>query len=90
MVADATLRRPAAEIVLDSEAGEDLDRPVVHMDREVDGELTARFAQDEAHPGVEIQAFGGKVELPLRDFPGIDRSSDVLGGHGEENLRVRR
>ena len=36
VVADAALGRAAAEVVLDAVAGEDLDRPVVHVDREVD------------------------------------------------------
>src|SRR4029453_6217007 len=35
VVADAALGRAAAEVVLDAVAGEDLDRPVVHLHREV-------------------------------------------------------
>ena len=88
VVADAALGRPAAQVVLDAVAGEDLDRPVVHVDREVDGELAARLAQDQAHARIEVEALGGEVELPLRDFPRVDLRSDVLGGHGRRNLRV--
>ena len=55
MVADAALGRAAAEVVLDAVAGEDLDRPVVHVDREVDGELAARLAQDQAHARVQVR-----------------------------------
>jgi hypothetical protein len=36
VVADAALGRAAAEVVLDAIAGEDLHRPVVHVDREMD------------------------------------------------------
>ncbi len=40
-------------------------------------------------PVVHPQAFGGKIELPLRDFPGVDLRSDMLGGHGMEDLTCR-
>ena len=90
VVADAALGRAAAQVVLDAIAGEDLDRPVVHVDREVDGELAPWLAQDEAHARVEIEAIGRQVELSLGDFPRVDARSDVLGGHGRENLRVGR
>ena len=84
VVADAALGRAAAEVVLDAVAGEDLDRAVVHLHREVDGQLAARLAQDAAQAGVEVEALGGKVELLLGDLPGIDRRGDVLGRHGRE------
>ena len=77
VVADAALGGPAAEVVLDAVAGEDLDAAVVHVDREVDGQLAARLAQDAAEAGVEIEAVGGQVELPLCDVPGVDRRRDV-------------
>ena len=51
VVADAALGRAAAEVVLDAVAGEDLDAAVVHLDREVDGQLAARLAQDLAQAG---------------------------------------
>jgi hypothetical protein len=75
--------------VLDPIAGEDLDGAVVHVDREVDRELAPRLAKDEPHPGVEIEALGGEVELSLGDFPRVDMS-DLLGGHGRRGLRVGR
>ena len=87
MVADAALGRTAAEVVLDPIAGEHLDRTVVHLDREVDGELTARLAKDAAEAGVEIQAVGGQVELLLRDMPGVDRRRDVFRRHERRILR---
>ena len=90
MVADPALGRAATEVVLDSVAGEDLDRPVIHVDREVDGELATRLAQDEAHPGIEIEAFGRQIELALGHFPGVDRRGHMLCGHGVEFLRGGR
>ena len=81
MVAHAALGRAAPEVVLDAVAGEDLDGAVVHRDREVDGQLAARLAQDAAHAGIHAEAFGGEIELPLRGLPGVDRGSDRLGGH---------
>jgi hypothetical protein len=59
------------------------------VDREVDRELAAWLAQDEAHPGVEIEALGCEVELALGDFPCVDMG-DLLGGHGRRSLRVGR
>ena len=81
VVADAALGRAAAEVVLDAVAGEDLDRPVVHVDGEMDGQLAPRLAQDAAQAGVQLEPLGGQVELSLRDLPGIDRGRDVLGRH---------
>ncbi len=72
MVADAALGRAAAEVVLDAVAGEDLDAAVVHLHREVDGELAARLAQDLAQSRVEVEALGGQVELLLGDVPRVD------------------
>ena len=89
VVADAALGRPATEVVLDAVAGEDLDGSVVHVDREMDGQLAAGLAQDAAHALVHPQAVGGEIELSLRDFPGGDPRSDVLGGHGMEFLTCR-
>ncbi len=89
VVAEAALGRAAAEVVLDAIAGEDLDRPVVHVDREVDGQLAARLAQDAAHALVHPQAIGGQIELPLGDFPGADPRGDMLGGHWVEDLSCR-
>ena len=51
VVADAALGRAAAQVVLDAVAGEDLDAAVVHLDREVDGQLALGLAQDLAQAG---------------------------------------
>ena len=84
VVADAALGRPAAEVVLDAVARVDLDRAVVHLHREVDGQLAAGLAQDAAEAGVEVEPLGGEVELLLGDLPGVDRRGDLLGRHGLE------
>src|SRR4029078_635588 len=73
VVADTALGRAAAEVVLDSIAGEALDAAVVHVDREVNGELATGLAQDAAHALVQPEALGGEIELLLRDRPRIDR-----------------
>ena len=52
----------------------------------MDGEFAARLAQDQAHARIEAEALGGEIELPLRDFPRVDLRSNVLGGHGTEDL----
>ena len=77
VVADAALGRAAAQVVLDAVAGEDLDAAVVHLHREVDRQLAARFAQDPPQARIEVQAIGGQVELLLGDGPRIDRRAAV-------------
>jgi hypothetical protein len=37
-------------------------------------------------PSSSPEALGGEIELSLRDLPGVDARSDVLGGHGVEDL----
>ena len=69
VVADAALGRAATQVVLDAVAGEDLDRSVVHVDREMDGQLAARLAQDAAHALVHAEPLGGEIELALGDLP---------------------
>ena len=71
MVADAALGRSAADVVLDAMAGEDLDVAVVEGDREVDGELSLRNAQDAAHAVIEVELLGGVVELRLGHGPDV-------------------
>ena len=44
VVTDPTLGRPAADVVLHAPASEDVDRAVVHVDREVDRELALDVA----------------------------------------------
>ena len=87
VVADAALGGPAAEVVLDAIAREHLDGAVVHLHREVDGELAAGLAQDAAQARVEVEHLGREVELVLRDLPGVDLRRGVFRRHGTEGPR---
>ena len=84
VVADAALGRAAAKVVLDAVAGEDLDAAVVHLHREVNGQLAAWLAQHAAKAGIEVEMFGGEIELPLRNRPWVDLDSSVFGCHRAE------
>ena len=72
VVADAALGRAATQVVLDAIAGEDLHGAVVHLHREVDVQLAARLAQHLAQARVQVEPFGGQVELLLRHLPRVD------------------
>ena len=65
VVADPPLGRPAADVVLDTPAGVDVDRAVVFADREVDRELALDLPQ--SAPRVVRKAYdvGGDVESAL-------------------------
>ena len=68
MEADAALGRPRTGVVLDPVAGEDLDRAVVHLDREVDRQLFLATAEDPPHVVVEPEDLGRNIELLDRDL----------------------
>ena len=70
--ADAALGRPAQIVVLDAEAAEDLDRPVVHAHRDGEVELAHGPAQQLAHARLEAELIGHAVELRLGHFEGIE------------------
>jgi len=89
VIPDAALGRAAAQVVLNPEAGEDLDAAIVHVDGEMDRQLAARLTQDAAQARVELEAVGGEIELLLRDMPGVDVRSNLLCCHGEGNLRIQ-
>jgi hypothetical protein len=57
------------------------------VDREVDGQLAPRLAEDAAEAGVEVESVGSQVELLLRDVPGVDRRRDVFRRHERRILR---
>ena len=82
VIPNAALGRTASEVVLDAVARVDLDRPVVHLHREVDDQLAARFAKNATKAGVKVEALRGEVELLLGDLPGVNRRGDLLCGHG--------
>ncbi len=63
MVADASLRRPAIDVVLDPIAGEHSQVVVVHLDGEVAGELPLHLPQHLAQPRLELDDLGRGVEL---------------------------
>src|SRR5205085_1177221 len=58
-----------------------LDGAVVHLHREVDGQLSTRLPEDTAESRIEIQALRREVELLLGDLPRVDRRGDVLDRH---------
>ena len=89
MVADTALGRSAAEVVLDPEAGEDLNGAVVHLYGEVDRKLAFRFAQNFAQPRGEIEVLCSQIELALGDVPGVDRGCDLLCRHRPDTLHCR-
>jgi hypothetical protein len=47
----------------------------------VDGQLAAWLPEDATQAGVKVEPVRGQVELSLRDLPGVDPRSDVLGRH---------
>ncbi len=71
MIADAPLGGAAVEVVLNPVAGEELDRSVVHVNREVHRQHPLNVAQDGANGRVDVQIFSGLVELELSRRKGI-------------------
>ena len=86
MEADAALGRAATQVVLDAIAGEDLDAAVVHLDREVDGQLATRLPEDPTEAGVQVEHVSGEIELLLRDLPRVDLGRNVFRRHERKNL----
>jgi hypothetical protein len=66
--------------VLDSVPGEHPDRAVIHLHREVNGQLALRLAEDSPQALVEAEPIGCDVELVLGDLPGVNPAG-VLGCH---------
>ena len=75
--ADAALRRSAVDAVLDAVAGEDLDAAVVHLDREVAGELALDLAQDLPELRLQPDDLGRGVELALCGAPLVSLLVDL-------------
>src|SRR5262249_37610133 len=80
VVADAALGRPAVDVVLDAVPGEHLDPAVVHLDREVAGELALPLAQDLPQLGLQADDLRGLVELALRRAPFAGLVAEIQGG----------
>ncbi len=104
VVADAALERAEDVVVLDAVALEELERPVVHADGEVDDELVLRLRQDERGVARQVHRPGSLLELHLDDgvqVPllllgrlvgfGFDggRGRGRLGDDGDRRLRRR-
>src|SRR5713226_3163983 len=71
VVPDPALEGADRVVVLDAVPREDLHGPVVQLDREVHGELTARVLQDLEQPGFQVQFLAGPVDLRFRDLERI-------------------
>ena len=63
MEADAALGRSRSGVVLDAMPGKDLDRTVVHLDRETYRQLPLTDAEDAAHRVLEPHHIRGAIEL---------------------------
>ncbi len=70
VVADAALSRTSADVVLDAPAGEHMDRPVVHPDREMDRKLTFDVAQAESRVIGEPDHVSCGIKPPLGGLEG--------------------
>jgi hypothetical protein len=81
---NATARRPAIDVVMDTVAGVDLDPTVVVGDGEVHRQLALRAAQDAVHAGVEVEPLRGRVELAAGVRP------DTAGADGVGSVRRHR
>src|SRR5205807_9582214 len=80
--AEAALGRAAIDVVLDAIPGVAAHAAVVHLDREVAGELPLDLSQDHSQAGVQLEHVGGLVELVLRRVPRVGLG-DLLGySHG--------
>lgn len=71
MISNAALRGAAVKIVLHAKAREELDRAVVHVDREVDLQYALNISQDGSDRRIEIEKVRGSVELPLSRYERI-------------------
>ena len=78
VVADAALGRAGTAVVLDAVTGEDLDRAVVHLDREIDRQFALAVAQDAPHGVIEAENVGGDLKLLNRDSKQVDLLVGVI------------
>ena len=63
MEAQAALGRPPRDVVLDPVALEHLDRAVVPLDREMDGQFALRGAEHGSEAGLQSEVVGSCIEL---------------------------
>ena len=69
VVADAALERPAGVVVLGAVAGEDLDRPVVHLHRAGDRQHALGRGEHGPPERVEVHRLVDAVEIQMRVLP---------------------
>jgi diaminohydroxyphosphoribosylaminopyrimidine deaminase / 5-amino-6-(5-phosphoribosylamino)uracil reductase len=90
MEADAALAGPAPSRVLHAIAGEDLEMALVHGHRERDDERALGLLQKTVHPRVEVQGFGGAVQLRESGLEelvaGVRRAGHLQDGHEGRRL----
>src|SRR5450759_5147900 len=76
MEPDAALGRAARDVVLDAVALEDVQLPVVHLDRDRDDELAFGASQHLAHSRVEPENVSRPVELREGDLERVHGTGD--------------
>src|SRR5579863_1500426 len=83
VVAQPALRGAARNVVLHAKAREDPERSVVHLHREMHGELAFHFAQHRTNGVIKPEGVGGGVELPLSNAQG---GALIRPGHAQAAL----
>src|SRR6266478_3225023 len=81
MKPDAALARPARHVVLHAVAGKHLHLAVVHLGGQGNFQHALRSAQNLPQAEIELQEFGGHVELNLRDAKRIQVLARGDAGH---------
>ncbi|MGD0879064.1 MAG: hypothetical protein ABSA01_13090 [Anaerolineales bacterium] len=89
MEAHAALVGAARIVMLDAEAGEDLQRAIVHAHRDAEGELPQRPAQNFADLRVQFEQSGHPVKLLLRHFEFIYTCHDFSPFRIENVFRLK-
>jgi hypothetical protein len=70
---------------MDAIALEDLDGTIVHLDREIDGQLALGVLQDFVQAGIESQPFGGYFKLFEGGDVGVGGYRDRASADGVPN-----
>ena len=89
VVADAAFGRTAADVVLDTPAGEDVDRAVVHADREMDGQLSFDLSQAASRVVGKADDVRRGVKPALCGLEGGSASFDRHVATSDSNSRER-
>src|SRR5215207_3435398 len=78
MIANAAFGGSRTAVVLHAIAGEDFNRAVVHLHREVDRELTLTMTQNLPHPIIKTEHVRGDRKLLDRDLEQVTPVIDPL------------